>query len=69
MSSRLAACVKTPARFRTVLFCLLFRALRLLGSEKIAKDFALRDCLKKFAGFSHGLLGLQSAATPQSWVF
>src|SRR6516165_531855 len=49
------ACVKTPARFDTDLFCSLFRALRPLGSEKIAKNFALRDCLQKFAGFSHGL--------------
>ena len=48
-------CVKTPARFHTDLFCSLFRALRPLGSEKIAKNFALRDCLQKFAGFSHGL--------------
>jgi hypothetical protein len=49
------ACAKTPARFHTDLFCSLFRALRPLGSEKIAKIFALRDCLQKFAGFSHGL--------------
>jgi hypothetical protein len=49
------ACVKTPTRFDTDLFCSLFRALRPLGSEKIAKNFALRDCLQKFAGFSHGL--------------
>jgi hypothetical protein len=49
------ACVKTPARFDTDLFCSLFRALRPLGSDKIAKNFALRDCLQKFAGFSHGL--------------
>jgi hypothetical protein len=47
--------VKTLARFDTDLFCSLFRALRPLGSEKIAKNFALRDCLQKFAGFSHGL--------------
>jgi hypothetical protein len=47
--------VKTPARFDTDLFCSLFRALRPLGSDKIAKNFALRDCLQKFAGFSHGL--------------
>jgi hypothetical protein len=49
------ACVKTPTRFDTDLFCSLFRALRPLGSETIAKNFALRDCLQKFAGFSHGL--------------
>jgi hypothetical protein len=49
------ACVKTPTRFDTDLFCSLFRALRPLGSEKIAKNFALRDWLQKFAGFSHGL--------------
>jgi hypothetical protein len=47
--------VKTPARFHTDLFCSLFRALRPLGSEKIAKNFAPRDCLQKFTGFSHGL--------------
>ena len=46
---------KTPARFHTDLFCSLFRALRPLGSEKIANNFAPRDCLQKFAGFSHGL--------------
>jgi hypothetical protein len=52
--------VKTPARFHTDQFCSLFRALRPLGSEKIAKIFALRDCLQKFAGFSHGLGGKRS---------
>jgi hypothetical protein len=47
--------MKTPARFHTDLFCSLFRDLRPLASEKIAKNFALRDCLQKFAGFSRGL--------------
>ena len=48
-------CVKTPARFHTDLFCSLFRAPRSLGSEKIANNFAPRDCLQNFAEFSHGL--------------
>jgi transposase-like protein len=50
-----AGCVKTPARFHTDLFCSLFRAPRSLGSEKIANNFAPRDCLQNFAEFSHGL--------------
>ena len=49
------ACVKTPARFDMDLFCSLFRALRPLGSEKIAKNFALLDRLQNFAEFPHGL--------------
>jgi hypothetical protein len=32
-----------------------FSSPQTLGSDKIAKNFALRDCLQKFAGFSHGL--------------
>jgi hypothetical protein len=28
-----------------------------LTDEKIANNFAPRDCLQKFAGFSHGLGG------------
>jgi hypothetical protein len=56
--------VKTPARFHTDLFCSLFRALRPLGSEKIANNFAPRDCLQKFAGFSRGL----GRNRPTDWV-
>jgi hypothetical protein len=48
-------CVKTSERFHTDLFCSLFRALRSVGSEKIANIFAPRDCLHNFAEFSHSL--------------
>jgi hypothetical protein len=49
------ACVKTPARFHTDLFCSLFRALRLLGSEKVAKDGARADTMvcTTTAGVTH----------------
>jgi hypothetical protein len=49
------ACVKTPARFHTNLFRSLFRGRRAFRIGKIAKDFALRECLQNFAEFPHGL--------------
>src|ERR1700747_727150 len=58
-------CVKTPARFHTDLFCSLFRAPRSLGSEKIANNFAPRDCLQNFAEFSHGLGRLDPSPSPR----
>src|SRR5271155_5535409 len=48
-------CVKTPERFHADLFRSPFGALRPLGSEKIARNFALRDRLQNFAEFSHSL--------------
>src|SRR6516162_508833 len=48
-------CVKTPARFHTNLFRSLFRGFRTFRIGKIAKNFALLDCLQNFAEFSHGL--------------
>jgi hypothetical protein len=55
-----AGCVRTPPRFRTMLFRSLFRGFTAFRIGKFAKNIASLDRLQIFAEFSHGLGGLRA---------